>query len=164
MEEMFRRRRLPHWDLPGATYFITTCLEGSIPAEGLLDVIRYRTSLDQQKRPEHISEMEWKERCGKLMFARYDDWLDTRPAARHLADAGLAKIVVDSLYHFAGERYDMSYDHCVRDEDELERIMHYVELNPVKAGHGVSRQEWKFSSAFDRMKLCIPFGRSLIRP
>jgi len=32
MEEMFRRRHLPHWDYPGATYFITACLDGSIPA------------------------------------------------------------------------------------------------------------------------------------
>jgi hypothetical protein len=38
MEEKFRRRRLPHWDLSGATYFITACLAGSIPAQGLLDI------------------------------------------------------------------------------------------------------------------------------
>ena len=29
---------------------------------------------------------------------------------------------------------DESYDHCVRDEEELYRIINYVEQNPVKAG------------------------------
>ena len=33
MQSLFRRRRLPHWDIPDATYFITGCLADSIPAE-----------------------------------------------------------------------------------------------------------------------------------
>ena len=40
--EIIRRRQLPHWDMPGAPYFVTTCLEGSIPARGLLEIVRYR--------------------------------------------------------------------------------------------------------------------------
>jgi len=28
--ESLRRRRLPHWDVPDAAYFVTTCLEGSM--------------------------------------------------------------------------------------------------------------------------------------
>jgi hypothetical protein len=32
--EVIRRRRLPHWDVPTAAYFVTTCLEGSIPPKG----------------------------------------------------------------------------------------------------------------------------------
>ncbi|HLK21736.1 MAG TPA: hypothetical protein VKT81_22460, partial [Bryobacteraceae bacterium] len=29
---------------------------------------------------------------------------------------------------------DESYDHAVRDEDEMRRIRHYIEWNPVRAG------------------------------
>src|SRR5260370_1396212 len=43
--EVFRRRNLPHWDVPGAAYFLTTCLHGSIPAEGRLDIQRYLEKL-----------------------------------------------------------------------------------------------------------------------
>lgn len=230
MEEKFRRRRLPHWDLPGATYFVTTCLAGSIPAEGLLDITQYRDQLARREKPDGLSEAEWKSKCWKMTFARRDDWLDRAVGARHLADPVAAKTVVDSMYHFAGKRYDLlsyvvmpshihwvfaprhdwvetlsddrsprerimhtlkshtglhclaqlgrsgtiwapevfwqdeSYDHCVADEDELERIIVYVERNPVQARLARSPEAWEFSSACDRLKLGIPFGRPLTRP
>jgi type I restriction enzyme R subunit len=223
MEEMFRRRHLPHWDYPGATYFITACLEGSIPAQGLLDIARCREDLVRGGRPVTMSEADWKARCWKLMFARADEWLDTRPAVRHLADEILATTVVDALYFFAGERYEIlayvvmpshfhwvfrpraeyevtvpegksarelimhsikrdtaykcnqrlkrqgafwqqeSFDHCVLDEDELERIIDYIELNPVKAGLAASRVKWPFSSAYDRERFGISPGHPLFR-
>lgn len=223
MQEMFRRRRLPHWDVPSATYFITSCLEGSIPAQGLLDITRYRDDLGKRPRPKHMSERDWETHRWKLTFARTEEWLDGRPGIRHLADSDAAKIVADALYYFAGTRYSLvayvvmpshyhwvftpernyevslpkgtsarqkimhsvnrysgrrcneylrledafwqreSYDHCVLDADELQRIIDYVELNPVKAGLVNSREEYEFSSAYDRLKLGIPFGRPLFR-
>ena len=54
MEEKFRRRHLPHWDLPGATYFITSCLDGSIPAEGLLDIAEYSGQLSHREKPDNL--------------------------------------------------------------------------------------------------------------
>ena len=224
MKEMFRRRRLPHWDFPGATYFITACLDGSIPAEGLLDIARFRNELAARPRPENMSDNHWNIRRSKLTFARTDEWLDRRAAVRHLADKVVAAIVADGLYYFAGQRYEMlayvimpshihwvftpmrawegtlpvgksarekimhsvkretgyrcnqqlglagafwqreSYDHCVEDQDELERIIDYVELNPVKAGLAKSREQWPFSSAYDRQRWNLPVGRALARP
>lgn len=43
-----------------------------------------------------------------------------------------------------------SYDHWVRDDDELERIVLYINANPVKAGLVGAPHEWFFSSAHDR--------------
>src|SRR5687767_11551378 len=107
MSESFSHRRLPHWDMPDAAYFVTTCLEGSIPAQGRLDLVRYRAELESRPRPEDVDEREWRRRLDKLAFARMDGWLDERPGVRHLADARLAQVVVDGMYHFAGERYDL---------------------------------------------------------
>jgi REP element-mobilizing transposase RayT len=42
---------------------------------------------------------------------------------------------------------DESYDHRVRDEEELNRIVRYVEYNPVSAGLTASPCEWPWSSA-----------------
>ena len=42
-----------------------------------------------------------------------------------------------------------SYDHWVRDTDELCRIAEYISLNPVKAGLVTRPEEWYFSSAHD---------------
>jgi putative DNA methylase len=43
-----------------------------------------------------------------------------------------------------------SYDHWVRDDDELERIVEYIVWNPVKAGLVREPREWPCCSARDR--------------
>jgi putative transposase len=136
----------------------------------------------------------------------------------------LAQIIVDSLLHFAGERYDLrafvvmpshlhwlfqplpewvktladrertpreritysinrftatacnrvlnvkgsfwqaeSYDHWVRNVDELERIMRYIEENPVKAGLVEKPADWPFSSARLRHVIQAEWGEPLVR-
>jgi len=40
-----------------------------------------------------------------------------------------------------------SFDHWARTRDELERIVRYVELNPVKAGFVSRPEDWHWSSA-----------------
>ena len=42
---------------------------------------------------------------------------------------------------------DESYDHWARDEDELYRIIEYIEMNPVKAGLCNDPADWPWSSA-----------------
>jgi putative transposase len=91
-----RRRRLPHWDVPGAIYFVTTCLEGSIPAQGLLDLERYKAKLAQRPRPKQVSAEDWKIRQSKQLFARADEWMDKCLGARWFADSGLATIAVEA--------------------------------------------------------------------
>jgi putative transposase len=85
----FRRRRLPHLDIDGATYFVTSCLANSIPALGLRDLAEYERTL-ASRRPVNLSDREWKTRCWKLAFARADEWLDNQPACRQLDDPRLA--------------------------------------------------------------------------
>lgn len=43
-----------------------------------------------------------------------------------------------------------SFDHWVRDEGELERIVNYIAWNPVKANLVVKPHHWPFGSALDR--------------
>ena len=43
-----------------------------------------------------------------------------------------------------------SYDHWVRDDAELERIVEYINANPRKAGLATRPQHWFWSSAHDR--------------
>jgi len=43
-----------------------------------------------------------------------------------------------------------SYDHWVRDDEELKRILEYIAGNPVKAGLVGKAWEWAFCSARDR--------------
>jgi len=206
---MFRRRRLPHWDVHGGTYFVTSCLLGSIPAEGLLRIREYERELKARQPRDRAPG--WRDRHWKRMFVERERWLDRESAVQHLESLQLAEIVARSLQHFHETRYDSiafvvmpshihwlfrpladwsatvppdksprevilhsvlsysahecnillgqtghfwqseSYDHCVRDEGELERIVEYIEMNPVKAGLCQRPEEWKFSSAYGRV-------------
>ncbi|MEZ6055617.1 MAG: transposase [Planctomycetaceae bacterium] len=105
MKEHFRRRRLPHLDRPGAIYFVTSCLDGSIPAIGLRKIANCRQSLADQAIPQGITSQEWGRRKWKLVFAESDEWLDRGLAARHLENDVLAEEVERALLYFAGERY-----------------------------------------------------------
>ena len=40
-----------------------------------------------------------------------------------------------------------TYDHCIRNRDELNRIIQYIEKNPVRAGLARSIEDWRWSSA-----------------
>jgi putative transposase len=59
-----------------------------------------------------------------------------------------------------------SYDHWVRDDDELARIVDYIAYNPVKAALADRPHQWFFCSAHDRFLLdgeeCgyLPFPQS----
>jgi putative transposase len=227
-----RTRRLPHWDLPGATYFVTTCLAGSIPAKGLLEIAQLRAALVSRR--SECAETPETERW-KRVFSASDCWLDEHPAVQHLSKPDLATIVADACYFWVGHRYDLlayvvmpshlhwvfrpmevvgqvanlpeerqlanlprirsprekimhtlklhtakecnrrlgrrgkfwqdeSYDHCVRDDGELERIIHYVEHNPVKAGLTDKAERWPFSSARDRAATNVLLGQPLTKP
>ena len=225
-KSLFRRRRLPHWDVPGATYFVTSCLAGSLPAKGLLELEQYRDSLEEKPCPGDMDEEEWEIHKHKLLFGRFDRWLDHEPAVRYLEEPRLAAEVRDSIYYFADKRYDVyayvimpshfhwvfrpkddwvetlnpeqtkrgpreiimhsiklytarecnrilgrkgqfwqdeSYDHCVRDDEEFGRIIEYVEMNPVRANHVASPEEWSFSSAKDRRDWNIAYGVPIVK-
>jgi putative transposase len=222
--EQIRCRHLPHWDVPDGTYFVTGCLEGSIPAQGVLDIVRYEAQLRSRPRPSGLALDTWRVRNWKLLFVRQEQWLDHAPANRALEAPELARAVVKSMYYFAGRRYDLfayvvmpshfhwlfqarpewvatvdarrrtprerimyslkrytandcnrirgvrgtfwqqeSYDHWVRDSDEMERIIHYIEQNPVKAGLVRAAEDWEFSSARARHLAGIGLGTPLTR-
>src|SRR5687768_1369360 len=106
MHERLRRRRLPHLDIPGATFFVTACLHGSIPAQGLLDIRNLEKKL-RASRPKGRLPQDWRTDCWKKLFVEQERWLDAQPATRHLERPELADIVLRSLAHFRNERYDL---------------------------------------------------------
>ena len=66
LKEVFRRRHLPHWDVPHAAYFVTTCLAGSIPAQGFLDIEGYRAELKRRAKPPDMHSDDWQAHLWKL--------------------------------------------------------------------------------------------------
>jgi type I restriction enzyme R subunit len=211
--ERFRRRNLPHWDIQGATYFVTCCLAGSIPAIGRL-AIKAET---RNSPPDRYGADPRARRSPSTNFASWEQLLDTAVGTRWMEERIVASEVQRAMLHFAGTRYDViayvvmpnhvhwifrplaswrdrcaprsareiimhsfcrqtartcnrimgrtgqfwqheSYDRVVRDVDELQRIIDYVEFNPVKAGLCERPEQWEFSSAW-RGRNVPPRGR-----
>ncbi|MGE3809166.1 MAG: transposase, partial [Gemmataceae bacterium] len=57
---------------------------------------------------------------------------------------------------------DESFEHCYFDLEELERIVEYVEQNPVKAGLVDSPEDWLFSSAGKKRQPDAIYGPSVV--
>ena len=225
---VFRRRRLPHWDVEGKPIFITGCLEGSLSAAGLSKINTFRDELDTRKCPPNFTSDEWEHHKRKLLFGFVDGLLDNESPVHSLDDDRQAKIVVDAFLYFAGERYQLyafvvmpshhhwvflpdpdwslkavqeskrkggkpptsreiishsvqsytgtvcnrecgtkgsywqmeTFDHWVRTEEELIKIIHYIESNPVKAGLVEKPEDYPWSSA----KLLANYGVKLGDP
>ena len=104
---IFRRRNLPHVDVDDKPFFITACLQGSIPAHGLKQIQVYREHLDQRTKPPELHDHEWNAVKHKLVFKFVDAMLDGNAPVRHLADDRLAEIVQNAFLYFAEERYHL---------------------------------------------------------
>jgi REP element-mobilizing transposase RayT len=158
--ERFRRRNLPHWEKAGATYFVTFRLNGSLPAQ-----------VAEQWRNEYRN-LRQQERCGALdgpatqrerrvLHRKFDDQLDRAHfGPKHLADPSVAQIVVGSLLHFAGSRYELpafvvmpNHVHLLlqplyREEDRqpwgLDEVMHSVKGFSANAANRVLKRSGVF--------------------
>jgi REP element-mobilizing transposase RayT len=191
----FYKRRLPHIQIAGATYFITFRLVNSLPLEALDRLAEERKKINQLPQSQ-------KEVAHQAWFAKYDDYLDhALYGDLHLKNQQIADMVADSIRFRDEKTYDLisycimpnhvhlvctpllkekeiyfglseilhslkrhtareankflqrsgvfwqdeSYDHFIRDESELERIVKYVLYNPVKANLVKEQTDWKWN-------------------
>jgi putative transposase len=190
--KMFYKRKLPHYQIPDATLFITFRLVNSLHCEVLKrmemeaslkykELLKIDDPLDQQQAAytEH-----------KVLFGKWDNQLDLATSGeKWLANPQIAQMVCDSLHYRDGRQYTLeaycvmsnhvhvvftplyqdgniipigkimqslkgytawkanqmlaregqfwqheSYDHLVRNNNELLRIVNYVLNNPIKGG------------------------------
>ena len=207
----YYRRNLPHIQPPGATFFITFNLTGSIPRHILQQYITEKRKLEaveqitfKQKQDIREKKREW--------FRKFEETLDqAHNGPIWLKNEQIAKLVTESLHHLNGKVYSLisycimanhvhvvftplkiqpsvtgdkqtnnisyhslssimhslksytaqkanqilgrsgafwqqeSYDHCIRNPDELHRIIMYVLNNPVKIGLVKEWKEWKWN-------------------
>jgi putative transposase len=93
---------LPHWEQPGASYFVTFRLADSLPREKLDEWKRERdTWIEMHPKP-------WSEAMEKDFHERFsssfEQWLDAGHGSCVLRDPSAARIVGDALNHFEGQR------------------------------------------------------------
>ena len=202
--ERFYRRRLPHWEIDDAWYYVTFRLHGSIPA---VQFERWQVALERKRQA-------LVRRYGQLSAAleralaeerqqAIEDYLDSQYHVRYLAQPAAAEAYVTNLANGTRQLYQLgpwivmpnhahlllkpqcderhepirlsrimqhikgasaveinralqrtgtfwqheSFDHVIRDAREFQRIAHYIENNPVKAGLCAEPEAWAWSSA-----------------
>ena len=180
----YYRRRLPHIQVAGSTYFVTFRLKVSLPQDVL------------EKLPEDKTDHEY-----RRWFGKFDDYLDRALCGEtFLNNEQVADLIAGSIHYRNGKVYDLdafcimpnhvhlvctpveksedvfysltkilqslkrhtarqsnlilgrsgafwqdeSYDHIIRNQAELERVIEYVLDNPVKAGLVDDWKKWKW--------------------
>ena len=102
----FYNRHLPHWRQVGATYFVTFRLADSIPPTKVKELKQVRVDWEKAN-PAPRSERQW-QLLLKEVHKRLERFLDAGYGECHLGEVENAQVVVESLRHFDGERYELS--------------------------------------------------------
>ena len=96
------QRRLPHWQVDGAIYWVTFRLADSIPQE-ILRAWREERDIWLKQHPEPWDEQVWREHDERFT-QRMEKWLDAGIGSRALARPDVRDAVKSCLMKFDGER------------------------------------------------------------
>lgn len=101
-----RSRRLPHWEVREAVYFVTFRLADSLPKHALQKIVSRRTDIpataSQMNRELTASE---RRRVGQLHARRIEKILDVGGGKCLLLNSAVACVVATALKEFDGSRY-----------------------------------------------------------
>lgn len=152
---------LPHWEQPGASYFITWRLADSIPETKLQELNEEKKSW-LANHPQPWSP-EDEEAFHQLFSGKIDEWLDAGFGSCLLRDQDLRDLVRASLLFFEGERYVIHSfvimpNHChvlvtLKENFDLAGLLHSWksfsarELNRLRSATGTVWQK----EYFDRL-------------
>jgi putative transposase len=111
----FYRRRLPHFQPPGATLFITFRLAGSLPQSIIHELAAERERRDrmlgQIRDPAQRNQQAYLDE--RFLFGRWDTALHAAQAgSQWLSDMRIAQLVADSL-HFRHDRIFTLHVFCI---------------------------------------------------
>ncbi|TVR32981.1 MAG: hypothetical protein EA390_04445 [Balneolaceae bacterium] len=108
----FYRRNLPHWQEPGAEYFVTFRLAGSLPTEVVRQLKKLRDGFNKkfhQKADYQLRSRRFEDK----FFKKYESLLDGQSTGPHwLKNNKIAAIVMESLHFRDHKEYDL-YAYCI---------------------------------------------------
>ena len=107
-----RRRNLPHWEVHGATYFLTYRLADALPSGVLRELeVACEAWLKHQglRNRSEVKKLSPLKRCEFRTVLREEEerWLDAKHGACILREDCARKPVVESFREFDGKRYSL---------------------------------------------------------
>ncbi len=104
--KQYYRRRLPHWQPPGATIFVTYRLFGSLPARVLDQLADEEHRLKREPLRPGESSLDRSTRIRRHIHGLTERALDTiRTGPQYLAHSTIATIVADNLFEHMDRLY-----------------------------------------------------------
>ncbi len=173
---MYYERNMPHWHPEGKAIFVTWCLQGSWrrhrstetdPRKAFAEMDRELDKAAYGPSWLKITEvgtavedaLHFGERQLKLysliayviMPNHVHVVLEPKAELPRITKSikGFTARKCNEILERTGERFwqDESYDHWVRSDRELQKIIAYIERNPMRAGLADSVENWPWSSA-----------------
>lgn len=86
---------------------VTSALHRSVPDDMGGRLANYRRKLDRKNKPVDWTDDQWEHWKQKKLFALLEERLDAKSEAEILADERAASALLESVYHFADERYTL---------------------------------------------------------
>ncbi|PWT93764.1 MAG: hypothetical protein C5B54_01365 [Acidobacteria bacterium] len=118
------RGYLPHLEVPGATYFLTLRLAGTLP-QSVIDSIEFEIRSLSQISNRPMTKME-KIRLDHLKSTRIQEYLDNGYGECWLDQKDVAEVVQEAIRHHHGTRY-VSHASCI-----MPNHLHWI-LTPKQA-------------------------------
>ncbi len=145
-----RRRHLPHWEQPGAVYYITfavadgvsVCLSDAPAVDILVEALHHDDGRRYELRayvvmPDHVHMILMPLRRGKGTVPLSEIMKALKGATAHRMNAALGR---------RGRLWqDESYDRIIRDAKEHRQKLRYIQNNPVRAGLVDRADEWPWT-------------------
>jgi REP element-mobilizing transposase RayT len=142
-EELLKRRRnLPHFEVPGATYFVTfrCCSKAALPAEArdlVMEAIRAcdKTIIELDAAvvmPDHAH----------AIFRLINTCTLSQVLQRIKGRS--ARQINQALKTEGAVWMDESFDHIIRHEAELQEKIEYIRQNPVKRGLASRPEDYRW--------------------
>jgi type I restriction enzyme R subunit len=101
------RRRLPHWQQQGCSYFVTWRTADSLP-QSKIAILTQERDRWLASHPKPWTDDTWRE-YSRLFTERVQRWLDAGYGPCRLSRPELRKIVEEALRHFDGKRYVLDW-------------------------------------------------------
>ncbi len=103
-----RSRRLPHWEVERAVYFVTFRLADSLPKQALKKLeVEHKDILETASQMGRSLTQSERKRIERLHVRRVESILDRGTGECFLGNPAIAETVVNALKEFDGSRYRM---------------------------------------------------------
>ena len=145
-EFQIHRRRLPHWQIGGSTYFVTFRSAIGILPEKALKIVKHHVLFDHTRRYELLFGVIMPDHIHLLIRPLEKEkgvWYNLGEIMKGIKGSSATNI--NRLMGRAGRLWqDEFFDRIVRDEKEMLEKWEYIWNNPLKAGLANSTNEYQF--------------------